>query len=93
MEKKLVKGVNKGVIVLYTLSTCGWCSKTKKLLKDMGVEFSYIDVDLIEGADKKAVEDEIKQWNPKLSFPTIVINNQKCIIGYNEDEIRNALIK
>ena len=40
-----VKGVNKGDIKLYALSTCGWCGKTKELLNDLGVEFNYIYVD------------------------------------------------
>ena len=93
MEKKHVKGVNRGEILLYALSTCVWCGKTKKLLKDMGVEFSFIDVDLLEGEDKKTIEEAIKKWNPKCSFPTLVINNKKCIVGFKEDEIRQALIK
>jgi len=93
MEKKQVKGVNMGDIFLYALSTCVWCGKTKKLLKDMGVEFSYIDVDLLEGEDKKKTEEEMKKWNPRCSFPTVVINNKKCIVGFKEDEIRQELMK
>ena len=93
MEKKQVKGVNMGDILIYALSTCVWCGKTKKLLKDMGVEFSYIDVDLLEGEDKKKTEEEMKKWNPRCSFPTVVINNKKCIVGFKEDEIRQELMK
>jgi glutaredoxin len=93
MEKKHVQGVKAGEIVLYALSTCVWCAKTKKLLKDMGVEFNYIDVDLLEGEDKKKVDEELKKWNPHGSFPTVVIDNKKCIIGFKEDEIRRTLIK
>ncbi len=93
MEKKHSKGVKIKDILLYALSTCVWCAKTKKLLKEMGVEFDYIDVDLLEGEDRKAAEAELKKWNPKLSFPTLVIDNQKCIVGFKEDEIREALIK
>jgi len=93
MEKKHVQGVKAGEIVLYALSTCVWCAKTKKLLKDMGVEFNYIDVDLLEGEDKKKVDEELKKWNPHGSFPTVVIDNKKFIIGFKEDEIRRTLIK
>jgi glutaredoxin-like protein NrdH len=93
MEKKQVKGVNMGDILIYALSTCVWCGKTKQLLKDMGVEYSYIDVDLLEGDEKKKIEDEMKKWNPRCSFPTLVINNKKCIVGYKEDEIRQELMK
>ena len=93
MEKKIVKGVKKGDILIFALSTCVWCAKTKKFLQDMGVEFSYIDVDLLEGEDKKKIDEELKKWNPRGSFPTVVIDNKKCIIGFKEDEIRQALIK
>jgi thioredoxin-related protein len=29
-------------VILYSLSTCFWCSKTKKLLKEMNVDFEEI---------------------------------------------------
>ena len=93
MEKKIVKGVKMGDVLIYALSTCVWCSKTKKLLQDMGVEFAYIDVDILEGEEKKKIDAELKKWNPRGSFPTVIIDNKKCIIGYKEDEIRQALMK
>jgi len=86
-----VKGKNKGKILLYALSTCGWCKKTKELLNNLGVEYSFIHVDLVDESEKDKVMDEIKKWNSFHSFPTIVINNKKCIVGYKEDEIKEAL--
>jgi len=79
---------NKNDIFMFTLSTCGWCMKTKRLLSDLGAEYSYIDVDLIE--DKKADEviKEFSKWNPQQSFPTIIINNKKSIIGFQENKIK-----
>ena len=86
-----VKGKNKGKILLYALSTCGWCKKTKELLNNLGVEYSYIHVDLLEDNDKDKVMKDVKKWNSLCSFPTIVINNRECIVGYKEDEIKEAL--
>ena len=86
-----VDGVNKGEILLYALSTCAWCRKTKQLLEDLGVEYNYIYVDLLEEDDKDKTIKDIKKWNPRCSFPTIVINNKICIVGFKEDEIREAL--
>lgn len=88
-----IKGKNKGKILLYALSTCVWCKKTKQLLEDLGVEYSYIFVDLLDGKDKEKTIEDIKKWNPRCSFPTLVINDKKCIIGFKEDEIREALSK
>jgi glutaredoxin-like protein NrdH len=33
----------------------------------------------------------VEKWNPDLSFPTLVINDSKCIIGFKEDAIKAAL--
>ena len=85
-----IKGKDKGKVMLYALSTCGWCKKTKNLLRDLDAEYSYIDVDKLEGAEKEMVMDEVIKWNPACSFPTLVIND-KCITGFKEDEIKKAL--
>ena len=87
---KQVKGEEKGHIAIYTLSTCGWCKKTKRLLNEMGAQYEYIDVDLLEGEEKSKAIQELKRWNPQCTFPTLVINN-KCIVGYDEEKIRKAV--
>ncbi len=91
MQYEHVKGENRGDIVLYGLSTCIWCRKTKNLLDKIGCDYKYIYVDLLEGNDKEKVKNDIKKFNPRLSFPTLVINDDKCIVGYKEDEIKEAL--
>jgi glutaredoxin-like protein NrdH len=88
-----VKGENKGKIILYALSTCVWCKKTKKLLTELGVEFYYVYVDLLEGSEQSTVLDEMKRHNPVCSFPTLVIDDKTCIIGYKEEKIREAFGK
>ena len=91
MEIKHVKGENRGHVMLYAISTCVWCKKTKRLLNDLGVEYHYIDVDLLEGEEKAKVIDEVKKFNPRTSFPTIVINHDKTISGFKESEIKESL--
>lgn len=86
-----VNGKNKGKIILYALSTCGWCARTKDLLRELGVEFDYLYVDLLEGPEQDKVLNEVEKWNPKGSFPTLVIGNKKSIIGFREEDIREAL--
>lgn len=86
-----VDGDNRGDIRLYALSTCGWCRKTKGLLNDIGVEYNYVDVDLLKESDRKEVLEVIKVHNPKCSFPTMVIDDDRCIIGFNEAETKEAL--
>jgi glutaredoxin len=91
MEINKVEGQDKGKIVLYALSTCVWCKKTKTLLNSLGVAYSFIDVDMLPKVDKDKVVEEVKKFNPVCTFPTIVIDDEKCIRGYKEDEIRQAL--
>jgi glutaredoxin-like protein NrdH len=86
-----VKGKNKGNILLYAISTCGWCKKTKKLLDQLGVAYSYIDVDLVGKEEKKKIDEEVQKWNPQRNYPTIVINDEKGIVGFKEQEIKEAL--
>lgn len=93
MEVEHVPGKSVGQTMLYALSTCPWCHKTKRLLNELGVEYDYIDVDNLDGEEKSKVMDEVKKWNPACSFPTLVLDNKKCIVGFKEDEIRKALKK
>ena len=88
---KHVEGKNRGHIMLYALSTCAWCRKTKAFLDSMKVEYSYTDVDLLKGEKRDKAIEEIKKWNPRCSFPTLVINNEVCVVGYNEGKIKEAL--
>jgi glutaredoxin-like protein NrdH len=91
MALEHVPGKNVGDIKVYALSTCPWCKKAKSLLNDMGVEYSFVDVDLLKGEEREKTIGAIKKWNPSVSFPTIVINDSKCIVGFREDEIKGAL--
>jgi glutaredoxin-like protein NrdH len=86
-----VKGKNKGEIMLYALSTCVWCKKTKKLLTELGVDFSYVYVDLLRGNEKEKVLEEMSRYNSFRSFPTLVIDAQMSIVGYQERKIREVL--
>jgi glutaredoxin-like protein NrdH len=86
-----VEGENRGKVMLYALSTCVWCNKTKKLLRDLGVEYSYIYVDLLKGEERNRTLEEVKRYNPKATFPTTVIDDDRCIVGYKEKEIKEAL--
>ena len=86
-----VPGKKKADVMLYALSTCVWCKKTKALLDSLGVEYSYEYVDQLPDKEQDEVVEKIKKWNPACTFPTVVINDQKCIIGFKEDEIKEAL--
>jgi glutaredoxin-like protein NrdH len=87
-----VEGIKKCKVFLFALSTCGWCKKTKNLFNELGVEYEYVDVDLLKGDDRDEAKAAILACNDHQSFPTISIDDgSKCIVGFAEDEIRESL--
>jgi glutaredoxin len=86
-----VSGVDRGKVIMYGLSTCVWCKKTKKLLTDLGVDFDYVYVDRLEGKEEEEAVEEVRRFNPSVSFPTTIINDEKAIVGFKEKEIRESL--
>ncbi len=77
-------------VKIYTLSTCSHCKAAKKFLNENNVIFDATDVDLLQGADRENVLQEVVQYNPQRSFPTIIIGD-KIIIGFKESDIKEAL--
>jgi glutaredoxin-like protein NrdH len=86
-----IQGTDKGHIMLYALSTCGHCRRVKELLNELGVSYDYIFVDQLSRTEMDEMLKEIEKFNPRCSFPTMVINGSQVIIGSREDEIREAL--
>lgn len=88
-----VSGKNdKHDVKAYTLSTCPWCKKVKKLLKNLDIEYRYTDIDLLSGEEKKKIKDELSEYNPVKNVPTLVIDEGKEVIkGYKEEKIREVL--
>ena len=77
-------------VKMYTLSTCSHCKATKKFMDECAIQYEFIDVDLLEGAERTATINDVKKLNPNISFPTIIIGD-KIIIGFNEEKLREAL--
>jgi glutaredoxin len=75
---------------MYTLSTCSHCKAAKQFMNDNAIKYEYTDVDLLTGDDQAAIIEEIKKYNPRCSFPTILIGDE-VIIGNREREIKEAL--
>lgn len=78
------------MIKLYAVSTCAHCNTLKKMLQEGDFTFDSIDVDLLLGKERRDMLDEVRRLNKRCSFPTLVID-EKVIVGYREDEIKEAL--
>lgn len=86
-----IPGQNRGEVFLYALSTCAWCKKTKAFLKDARIDYRYVDVDLVDPGERDAVVSELAGWNPARSFPTIIIDNKKVVVGFKPEQIEELL--
>jgi len=91
MDIKHIEGRKKGNVILYALSTCVWCKRTKRLLNELGIDYHFVDVDLASDEDKEKIKALVLQWNPNGSYPTIVIDDKDCIIGYDPERIKEVL--
>lgn len=79
-------------ILLYALSTCIHCRKTKEFLEDNDITFECVLVDKLSGEMRKDTLATIKSHNPKLSFPTLVIGGGAAVVvGFRKNEIEEAL--
>jgi len=91
MEFNHVPGNDRGRVVLYALSTCMWCKKTKKLLNELAVDYYYVDVDLLPSDQKEDAKKEAIKWKKQANYPLIVIDDEKCIPIYSEEMIKKEL--
>ncbi|HRY60907.1 MAG TPA: glutaredoxin family protein [Candidatus Fermentibacter sp.] len=86
-----VEGRDAGDVLLYALSTCVWCRRARQYLDSLGVAYSYIYVDLLEPAEMDGAVEAMAAFNPRRSFPTIVIGGARVITGFDEKALREAL--
>ncbi len=77
--------------VFYGLTTCGWCRRTRKFLEEQNVEFNYVYVDKLKGQERKDAVEQVRCWNSAVSFPTVVVGEEHCIIGHKPEKLKEVL--
>jgi len=78
-------------VTLYALSTCVWCKMTKQFLNDNGIEYEYVDVDLLDAEEKNKVHQTIISKGGSLSYPTTIVDDKIVITGFRKDKLKEAL--
>ena len=87
-----VGGNDRGAIVLIGMSTCPWCIKTKALLENMSVGYWWIDLNTLNETESAGVLSATQNLcGQGGSVPRLVIRGERCIVGYNETMIREAV--
>lgn len=78
-----------GEIKVFALSTCAFCKKALKYLRDNSIKFMYIYVDDLEPGNKQELKDKLKETYKKdVGFPFMIINGDRVIVGFKEDEYK-----
>lgn len=77
-------------VKLFSLSTCSHCKATKKMLDECTIKYEFTDLDLLDEEERKIIVEDVKKYNPRCTFPTIIIGN-KVIVGFRENLIKEAL--
>ncbi len=78
-------------VTIFALSTCVWCKLTKQFLVDNGVQYEFVDVDLLEEDDKEKARQIIIDKGGALSYPTTIIDDKIVISGFRKDKLKEAL--
>ena len=86
-----VSGNDRGTLLLIGRTTCPWCMKEKELFANLSIDYYWVDMNILDEAETAQVIDSIRVCGQTGSVPILVINGEKCIIGFQEDQIRKAL--
>lgn len=79
------------VVKLYALSTCIHCRHTIEFLDANNIPYDLTFVDKTEGAERDQVISDIRKYNPRISFPTMVCGDGSVIVGFQPDLIKEKL--
>ena len=77
-------------VMIYTLSTCGWCAKAKRWFEDQGIPFKHVDVDSLHGEEARAMGQEVEDVSGGRQFPVAVVNGT-VIVGFQPEKYAEAV--
>ena len=77
-------------MILYALSTCIHCRALAELLEGYRIDFSLVNIDELEGKERRDMFKAVKRLNPQCTFPTLVAKEQ-VVVGYKPEEIKEVL--
>ena len=79
-------------IKFYGISTCIHCRHTKEFLEKEQVPFDLVYVDKLHGSDRDDTIETVRQYNPRLSFPTVVVDGGKeVVVGFQPERLKEVL--
>lgn len=79
-------------VMIYTLSTCPWCHRSKRFFDERGVPFRFLDVDTAAPPERERAVATVKEMTGSLQYPVVVINGG-VVQGYDPDGFADLLEK
>lgn len=80
------------LIQFYGLSTCIHCKHAREFLEANQQPCDIVYVDLLEGEDRAKALSVVKEYNPNISFPTIIIDHgASVVIGFQPEKLSQVL--
>ena len=86
----MAKDESKEKPMVYALSTCPYCKRTKRFLDSHNIAYDVVDVDLLDDDKQDEVMDKVEKMTGKRSFPVVIIGKE-VIVGHDEEKLRKAL--
>lgn len=79
-------------VVVYALSTCGFCRRALGFLRNNGVDFRYVYVDNLPTDIRNAVKAELRErYQIKELFPTLILDETEALTGFDPEEWKRQL--
>ena len=72
-------------VKIYTTPSCTYCRQAKEFFKEEGIKYEEIDVTKSQAAAKEMIEKSGQRGVPVIDI------NGKIIVGFNQDELEEAL--
>ena len=78
--------------IMYALTTCQHCKNTRKFLDANKVDYIIIYLDEYSGSQRSDLMEKVRTYNPRGTFPTILVPGGKVIIGFRKQLMQEALL-
>ncbi len=78
------------MVRMYSLSTCPWCKKMKRFLREGGVDFDFLDLDLADEGEKNDAFAEMKRLGLPTAFPIVIVGD-RAVQGYKPSEVMDLV--
>lgn len=93
IKYNIEEGTNKNHdLTLFALSSCGFCRRSMKFLKEKDIAFKFVYLDKLEYEKKQEIKSQLKKkFNKRAVFPYLVIDEKEVITGFTKSEWEQAL--